>query len=243
MRNQKKRICISVALVLAVVSAGTAVALGSQDMFAWWKPPRFRADEQTVIAEPHEQPDSSTQREESHQPSASSEEESSVPENSAASPSEAESFPEGPGVDPNTRPEKWDVDIEEAREITGKSLVAADPADEEFLAYTLYVLVADLEDDTTAVLPCLLEYRYRQGEITIDVSEDSILGWGNLGPMQPQSYAGQQINVNDRYVDPEGREMRSYMMRTKMGHPMTAVFSREIPAEEVFERMLSLQDV
>ncbi len=229
-----------IVLVLAVVLAGTAVAVG-YNMFDWWKPPRFRVEEpkETVQAEP----DSSMQREESHQPSASSEEESSVPENSSASPSEAESFPEGPGVDPNTRPEKWDVDIEEAQKITGKSLVAADPADEEFLAYTLYVLVADLEDDTDEVLPYSLEYRYRQGEITIGVSEILHLGWDSLGPMQPQSYAGQQINVNDRYVDPEGREMRSYMMRTKMGYPMTAVFSREIPAEEVFERMLSLRDV
>lgn len=240
MKKSKTWIGILIVLVLAVVLAGTAVAVG-YNMFDWWKPPRFRVEEpkETVQAEP----DSSMQREESHQPSASSEEESSVPENSAASPSEVESFPEGPGVDPNTRPEKWDVDIEEAQKITGKSLVAADPADEEFLAYTLYVLVADLEDDTTAVLPCLLEYRYRQGEITIGVSEILHLGWDSLGPMQPQSYAGQQINVNDRYVDQEGREMRSYMMRTKMGHPMTAVFSREIPAEEVFERMLSLRDV
>ena len=191
-----------IVLVLAVVLAGTAVAVG-YNMFDWWKPPRFRVEEpkETVQAEP----DSSMQREESHQPSASSEEESSVPENSSASPSEAESFPEGPGVDPNTRPEKWDVDIEEAQKITGKSLVAADPADEEFLAYTLYVLVADLEDDTDEVLPYSLEYRYRQGEITIGVSEILHLGWDSLGPMQPQSYAGQQINVNDRYVDPEGR--------------------------------------
>lgn len=238
MRNQKKRICISVALVLAVVSAGTAVALGSQDMFAWWKPPRFRADEQTVIAEPHEQPDSSTQREESHQP-VSSEEESGESEDLTTTLTETESRTGGPGIDPNTRLENRDVDMVEAREFAGKYFIAAEP-DREFLGYTLQVIVTDWEDYTSEE-PHSLEYRYQQGKITIGLSE--YFGWTSLGTMQPQAYAGQQINVNGRYVDSQGREMRSCMMRTKSGRPMTAVFSREIPAEEVFERMLSLQDV
>lgn len=235
MKKSKTWIGILIVLVLAVVLAGTAVAVG-YNMFDWWKPPRFRVEEpkETVQAEP----DSSMQREESHQP-VSSEEESGESEDLTTTLTETESRTGGPGIDPNTRLENRDVDIEEAREFAGKSFIAAEP-DREFLGYTLQVIVTDWEDYTSEE-PHSLEYRYQQGKITIGLSE--YFGWTSLGTMQPQSYAGQQINVNDRYVDPEGREMRSYMMRTKMGHPMTAVFSREIPAEEVFERMLSLRDV
>lgn len=132
------------------------------------------------------------------------------------------------------------MDIEEAREFTGKSFVAADPTDGEFLGYTLRALVTDWEDHTTE-MPHSLEYRYQQGKITIGLSE--LFGWGHLGTMQPQTYAGQVINVNDSYVDQEGREMRSCLIRTKSGHPMTAAFFRDVPAEEVFDRMLSLQNV